>query len=45
MGPGSFVDASFDGVTDVASMRGFATGADNNYYFEIVRAMYTFANN
>lgn len=41
----SFVDASFDGVTDVASMRGFATGADDKYHFEIVRAMFTFANN
>ena len=45
IGQKAFVYASFDGVTDVASMRGFATGADEKYHFEIVRAMFTFANN
>lgn len=45
IGQKAFVYASFDGVTDMASMRGFATGADDNYHFEIVRAMFTFANN
>lgn len=43
MGQRAFVDASYDG-DDVASMRGYAEGADNHYYFEIVRAMFTFSN-